>query len=52
MAKAIRDIFEIVNDGIEDEDLVGLFLTSELKEEECLKIMELTGKYAKLWLFS
>jgi hypothetical protein len=52
MAKAIRDIFGISNDGTDDEDLVGIFLTNELKEEDCLKIIELTSKYAKLWLFS
>lgn len=52
MAKAIRDVFEMVDDGIEDEVLVGRVLTMNLEEDDCLRIVELTGKYAKLWLFS
>jgi hypothetical protein len=52
MAKAIRDVFEIVDDGIDDDKLVGRVLTYDLTQEECLRIMELTAKYAKLWLFS
>ena len=52
MAKAIRDVFDPVDDGIDDESLVGRVLTYDLEEAECLKIIELTTKYAKLWIFS
>lgn len=52
MAKAIRDVLSPIDDGIEDEVLVGRVLTFDLPEEDCLRIVELTGKYAKLWLFS
>ena len=52
MAKAIRDVLSPIDDGIEDEVLVGRVLTFDLHEEECLRIVELTAKYAKLWLFS
>ncbi len=52
MAKAIKDVLVPVDDGIDDEALVGRVLTYDLSEEDCLKIIQLTAKYAKLWLFS
>lgn len=52
MARAIRDVLDPVDDGVDDETLVGRVLTYDFSEEECLRILQLTAKYAKLWLFS
>lgn len=52
MSKAIKDVFASIDDGVPDEALVRYVLGWELKEEDYLKIMQLTSKYAKLWIFS
>ncbi len=53
MAKALKEIFPALDTiDWDDNRLVGHFLLLDLKDDDCLKLLQLASKYAKLWLFS
>lgn len=48
---AIKDVYPILK--IMDERVVGRFIWAyDLNDEDCLRILHLTIRYAKLWAFS
>lgn len=53
MARAIREVFPTLNDDqVPDYKVVGRALVYDLSEEDCLKILQLTARYAGLWVFA
>ncbi|HEY5267776.1 MAG TPA: hypothetical protein VII94_01425 [Candidatus Saccharimonadales bacterium] len=53
MAKALREIFpSLATKDWEDNKIVGHFLVLDLRDNDCLQLLQLASKYAKLWIFS
>lgn len=56
MGKALKDVYPHMDMWITHDDdgeyLIGKILVIELPDEDCLKILQLTAKYAGLWAFA
>lgn len=53
MARAVREVFPTLNDPqVPDTVVVGRALVYDIADEDCLKILELTARYAGLWAFA
>jgi hypothetical protein len=54
MGKAIRNLYPNMDMWYphEDDEMVRRIISFELPDEDCLKILQLTAKYAGLWAFA
>jgi len=52
MARAVKEIYPTLSLYFEDDELVGRVLPIELPDTDCLKILQLTARYAGLWAFA
>lgn len=52
MIKAFQDVYPNLQFISDDDRTIARFMVYDLPDEDCLKILQLTARYAGLWAFA
>lgn len=52
IAKVLRDMYPTLDTELPDSKIVYRALVWDMPEEQCLKILQYSAKYASLWAFA